>query len=394
MNTAITFKIYRSTSDLPSGWDAVAAPNIFLQSDYLAILQTSCPNNMMCHFIGLFKSEVLIGVALSQFLNLSDVESFGERDKKLKTTIRQIVFKSMASNVLVLGNNMLSGQNAYIFNEEIQARDGLALLDESLSEIKRMLAAKGIKTHLTIYKDFPFEESENFTDAIFSKYSKFTTQPSMQFAIDKKLRSFDDYVARLNKKYRDQYKRARKKSEDVLKRKLDLHEIIRYNAAIYKLYRTVAANAPFNTFYLPEDHFIQFKKCLKDEFLFYGYFIGNELVGFNTLIRNGSDIDTYFLGYNETCQREKMLYLNMLYDMIGYTINKGFKEIIFARTALEIKSSVGAKPVGMFGYIHHSNKLINAFMPKLFRYFEPETQWKQRHPFKDSEPQPSSALEG
>jgi hypothetical protein len=31
----------------------------------------------------------------------------------------------------------------------------------------------------------------------------------------------------------------------------------------------------------------------------------------------------------------------MLYDMIAYSINKGFKEIIFARTALEIKSSVG-----------------------------------------------------
>jgi hypothetical protein len=44
-----------------------------------------------------------------------------------------------------------------------------------------------------------------------------------------------------------------------------------------------------------------------------------------------------------------MLYLNMLYDMIAYSINKGFKEIIFARTALEIKSSVGANQFKCMG---------------------------------------------
>jgi hypothetical protein len=47
------------------------------------------------------------------------------------------------------------------------------------------------------------------------------------------------------------------------------------------------------------------KKVLKDNFLFYGYFLGEELIGFNTLIKNGSDIDTYFLGYDEKYQREK-----------------------------------------------------------------------------------------
>jgi hypothetical protein len=124
------------------------------------------------------------------------------------------------------------------------------------------------------------------------------------------------------------------------------------------------------------------KKNLKDLFLFYGYFKDEKLIGFNTLIKNGNQMDTYFLGYDETIQREKMLYLNMLYDMIAYSINKGFKEIIFARTALEIKSSVGAKPEEMFGFIHHSNSIINSKMDKLFCYLEPKTEWQERNPFK------------
>jgi len=116
--------------------------------------------------------------------------------------------------------------------------------------------------------------------------------------------------------------------------------------------------------------------------LFYGYFIGERLIGFNTLIKNGNSLDTYFLGYDATIQREKMLYLNMLYDMVAYSIIKGFKEVVFARTALEIKSSVGARPVAMYGYIKHSNSLINKKMDVIFDYLEPKTEWQERNPFK------------
>jgi len=77
-----------------------------------------------------------------------------------------------------------------------------------------------------------------------------------------------------------------------------------------------------------------------------------------------------------------MLYLNMLYDMIAYSINKGFKRIVFARTALEIKSSVGANPENLHGFMRHNNRFINLFIPKLFRFFEPKMEWTQRNTFK------------
>ena len=161
---------------------------------------------------------------------------------------------------------------------------------------------------------------------------------------------------------------------------------------IHALYLSVAGNAPFNTFYLRDNHFLVMKEKLGANFIFCGYFFNNELVGFNTMIRNGRDIDTYFLGYNEMFQKTHMLYLNMLYDMISYAANNRFGKIVFARTALEIKSSVGAKPQLLFGMIRHCNRLINLLMPKLFSYFEPDVPWQQRHPFRlPEEPQLSSA---
>ncbi|MEZ7504747.1 GNAT family N-acetyltransferase [Flavobacterium sp. Arc2] len=382
MSSTFSFQIYSSVKNIPSSWDSLAVTNIFLSRDYLEILAISAPKNMHCHFIGMFQNEELVGIAVTQYIDLSKLNSFGERDHCLKTIVRDFVFKNLSSNVLVLGNNMLTGQNGCYFSQKLPASEGLALLKKATDELKKIFRANGTKIHLTIFKDFAEERVQYFKIPEFNSFFQFTTQPNMIFDIRNSWSNFDDYIADLSKKYRDQYKRARKKAEGISKRKLSLEEITTYNSRIYELYMNVAKNAPFNTFYLTENHFKTLKTALKDKFLFYGYFVGDELIGFNTLIKNGKDIDTYFLGYDEVYQREKMLYLNMLYDMIGFSINKGYSRIIFARTALEIKSSVGAQPMDMFGMMQHSNSFINLFVSKTFSYFEPKMEWKERNPFK------------
>jgi predicted N-acyltransferase len=383
LSVPFSFEIYTKTQQLPRDWDRLAQNNIFLTADYLQILETSAPVNMRCHFIGIFNDRDLVGIALSQFLDLSEVESFGDRDSCLKTKIRNVVFKNFSSKVLFIGNNMLTGQNAFAFSHDIAVSAALQTLCRAAAQICKNLKKQGLETHLIVWKDFNGAQVSAFKIPEFRGYFQFQTQPNMIFDIRKGWETFDDYIAALLKKYRDQYKRARKKSEGLTKRKMSLEDIIAFEATIHKLYMTVAQNAPFNTFYLPQNHFATFKKSLGDRLLFYGYFDNGILVGFNTLIKNGCDIDTYFLGYDENCQREKMLYLNMLYDMSAYSINKDYSRVIFARTALEIKSSVGAKPADAYGFIRHTNRAANLLMSRLFRYFEPEMVWHERHPFKD-----------
>jgi hypothetical protein len=77
-----------------------------------------------------------------------------------------------------------------------------------------------------------------------------------------------------------------------------------------------------------------------------------------------------------------MLYLNMLYNMTKFGIENQFEKILFGRTALEIKSSIGAAPILMSGFIYHNNKFINRFIDKIFPKLEPPLVWQQRHPFK------------
>lgn len=378
----ITYKIYNSIAALPSLWDTVAQSNVFLQTPYLSVLERSAPVNMECFYIGIFEGSELIGVSLAQYLDLNKLESFGERDKCFKTAIRNFIFKNFASHTLFLGNNMITGQNGYVFSKEIGFECISEILLQSADEITEYFKQKGIKIHLVSFKDFYENCSVELKKYRFKETYEFNTQPNMIFYLDQNWKSTEDYINALSKKYRDQYKRAHKKFDGILVKNLSFEEVLLHENTIYDLYHYVAKNAPFNTFFLVKNHFSTLKGQCGNRFQIFGYFLNEKLVGFHTLLLNDETLETYFLGYDETIQKENMLYLNMLYNMTEYGIEKGFKRIIFGRTALEIKSSIGAKPVNMSGFIFHNNKLINKFMAKIFKQLEPELNWQQRHPFK------------
>lgn len=365
---------------LPVSWEQLSAGNIFLSPQYLAVLEKAAPPNMQCYFIGLFRDDKLCGIALTQYINLQRVNTFVLEEEKF--CLKDYIFKKFSSHIIVIGNNTLTGQNAYLLDSTITEIEALPLFRKALEELKAQYRKKCIYANLLAIKDFNNHELPDFKASGYKGYFQFCTQPNMIFTIREEWQSVDDYLSALNTKYRTQYNRARKKAEGIEKRKLSLDDIKANRTRIHSLYMTVAQNASFNTFHLPEDHFEVFKEQLKDNFLFYGYFLNGGLVGFSTLIKNGADMDTYFLGYDDAVQKEKMLYLNMLYDMVAYAIKKGFRHVIFGRSAMEIKSSVGAKAEEVYGIIKHTNPAINPFMAKLFGYFDPEIKWKERNPYK------------
>jgi hypothetical protein len=73
----------------------------------------------------------------------------------------------------------------------------------------------------------------------------------------------------------------------------------------------------------------------------------------------------------------------MLFDMIRQSIDSGKNKLVLARTAMEIKSSVGAVPEEMFGYIRANRSWINYLMPKVLELLRPKDDWLPRRPFKD-----------
>lgn len=377
-----TIQIFTEIAALPSLWNDVAKENHFLQTNYLSVLEKSAPTNMQCFYIGFFENEKLIGVALAQYLDIYSLASFGDRDNCVKTYIRNFVFRNFASKVLFIGNNMITGQNAYAFYNEFSVDKISNLLLNCTERIIQQFKSKNIKIHIVSYKDFYEDTAKQLKKYNFGSYFEFNTQPNMVFNLNQGWTNNQDYIDALSKKYRDQYKRSHKKFEGITVQELNFDKVVSHESRIYELYYHVAKNAPFNTFFLHKYHFSTFKKQCGEGFKIFGYFLNENLVGFHSILINDEVLETYFLGYDESIQKEKMLYLNMLYNMTEFGINNQFKKIIFGRTALEIKSSIGAQPIVMSGFIYHTNKLLNRFMPKIFKNLEPETHWQQRHPFK------------
>jgi hypothetical protein len=69
--------------------------------------------------------------------------------------------------------------------------------------------------------------------------------------------------------------------------------------------------------------------------------------------------------------------------MVAYSINNGFEQINFGRTALEIKSSIGAEAVPLFGFMQHRSWIFQKSISKLFNFIEPKVVWQKRNPYKE-----------
>lgn len=229
--------------------------------------------------------------------------------------------------------------------------------------------------------------------------------PVMEIQIPEDWLTFDDYLAALTSKYRVRYRRARTKMEGVTSRPLTLGEVSRYGDRFHELYRSISAGADFNAASLKPDYFpwlasAQKKKPTLQAALFtHGYeadyisdttascFTGyfneaDELIGFTSVVPNGKVLQAHFLGLEGRYKHSHSLYHNMLFDLLDQAITGGFRTLDYGRTALEIKSSVGAKATdyavlvkARYGWL---NYLIPLFTPAVYT----AQKWVARNPFR------------
>jgi len=188
----------------------------------------------------------------------------------------------------------------------------------------------------------------------------------------------------MSAKYRTRAKRAFKKLDGgVEKRELTLVEIQRELPRIFSLYKEVAKNAGFNMVDLNEHYLLALKRDLPEHFKMFAYYEGGKMLAFYTVIQNGDELEAHFLGYDKAHNHDRQLYLNILYDIVRIGIENGCHCVVFARTALEIKSSVGATAHDLYCYLRHQNSIANRFTGTILDYLKPVEEWVPRHPFKE-----------
>ena len=147
---AFSFKIYRSAKELPSEWEnKIGQNNTLLSRPYFLVLEDAKPENMECFFVAFFSDEKLIGGALIQYLSFTKHQTF-QKDE-LMCDVKNFLAKRFSRDVMFVGNNMLTGQNAFYFDKtKIEMPQIASLLNLAVEQLQKEFR----KTSLIIYKDF------------------------------------------------------------------------------------------------------------------------------------------------------------------------------------------------------------------------------------------------
>lgn len=295
--------------------------------------------------------------------------------KNLAARVAKNMLEKRQIRILVSGNALLTGQTGIYhapFLPEAEAYRQLpGIIDKILSQNPGIDAVL-LKDHLTLPDTIAQEWGTQ-------GYQAFATEPEMVMPV--LWENVDDYHLDMASKYRQRLKSAYKKSAGVSRRELTYTEVVKNKHRLFSLFESILNEDRFNLVPHSPDYLPSLKSALGEKCSVYGYFSDGQMVAFQTFIVIEDVLCCHFIGYDCELNREQKLYQRMLYDVVAMAIEGRFKRISFGRTAMEIKSTVGAVPVYPVCYLKFTRPLINQLAAPYLRNVKIE-DWQPRNPFK------------
>jgi hypothetical protein len=346
-------------------------------------------NNTQCRllFPAVYDHEGLLAAAYFTVLPLDDalIQSFtdysadGAKDFFGRVSA-QLVYPLLkggrGKTILMVGNPHVSGSYATVFRPGTSEANKAALLRYMMSQTQLEAGPFDV----WIVKDCSINIASNSKQA--AAFITVPTLPLMQVNLNPDWHTFTDYLNAMSAKYRIRAKAALKRSVGLETEVWNSAQILAHQNAIEELYASVFNAAKFRFHPLPFDYIKKLTQFPNESpFRFTVWKHADKLVGFSLLLCKGDFADAHLVGLDYAYNRSHALYLNMLYRYINDGIALRIRQLNLGRTAMEIKSTVGAEPLEHFVYFKFKNKLRHNLAGCLASGVGHET-WVQRHPFK------------
>ncbi len=375
----------------------VPEPNKLMQYDELKLIEGTQQGKMQFRYVFVKKQDITVGVIYFQIVRFTGNDlvnyfpdepagTFNKYAYKIARGLSEPLIKTVDLKLLVSGNIFMTGENGFYFNHDITLAQRAVLLRKAVKE-----TAKTDGLIRAVLVGDLYEPKSEF-DRSFKKcgYSEITVESDMGLKLNPEWVTFADYIAAMSSKYRVRAKKvfALCKENGVRRIDLDAEGIAQYQDRIYELYNMVISRADFKLAVLTKEFFSLQKKLLGNSYRLFVYFKGDEMVGFISLFSLGKKIEVHYTGMDKDVTRQINLYQHMLYDMIEFGIEHKVEKLHFGRTAPEIKSTVGAAPSPMYGYVKHFNPAFNYLMVRNFTANLKPKQYIIRDPFKSESKNP------
>lgn len=393
LNEEFAFTLFEKAEMIPvKEWESITKKNtVFLEPAYLKIVERCLHTKLVCRYVIVCRKKKPCGIIYYQ---VSDFKAgiFGDilskQDELTKSKRLNLFEKYIDSNkeetlmrLFTCGNNLVSGEYGFIFDETVNNEKALALLLEITDVVSKEEKLRGTISAVLI-KDFhaAIEPAELLKK---EKYTQFEVEPNLVVKLPEGLSSLSDYIDLFSKKYRNRAKSIFKNFEVVEEKNLSYAEIQRYEKEIYKLYENIFEKAKFKLIKLPQDYFSSVKAVFNDTFNVKAFFVDNQLVAFaSCFLLPDNCLEAHYIGLDYELNGKYNLYQNILYAMVNEGIVHKRKTVNLGRTAAEIKTTVGAKAENLTCYIKPQNTVSKIIQKPFIASLQPSA-WIPRNPFKE-----------
>jgi hypothetical protein len=369
--------------------DLQPANRQLLGFDFLNAIQKVSPIGMQMYYLLIQHNQQLVGLAYFQLMDLdlqNSVRKGAIPDSFLKKQyfrFKSFIRSRIKINVLVCGNFLTSGDQSHHFIHSKHEDEGLQFIIDSSEALLEKVGKFCKPLRGVLFKDLYDNNKNQKSLFIQNKFLATKFQPRMVLNIDPSWTNLDDYLSAVTSKYRVRIKKAKSKIKDFEIRSLEADEILEHAKEINELFEEIISNVSFNALKFPEGYFANLKKELGADFEFLGFFKDDIFKGFFTIIHGNEEMEAHYIGIRNKDNKAYSIYFNLLLELTRIGIERGYKRVNFSRTAMEIKSSVGALGEDLNCYYKHPNKLLQSISIMLFRFLKPaKVQWKPRSPFK------------
>ena len=360
--------------------------NFLMQHNYLQLIEDIQAGQMQFRYVLVSRNGATIGALyfqVVQFKGAQLINYFPDKNSSINKVLRSMsigLLNSINPYILVSGNVFMTGENGFYFTSDIDKPTRAKLLRKAIRDIFRndtFIKAVAIS-------DFYAPKTEFDNGFAINGYHQVAAESDMSIQLRDEWKSMNDYQSALSSKYRVRAKKvfALCAENNVVMRELNANEIAEHEDEIYDLYMKVMAKVDFKLAELSKSYFRLQKEQLPDNYKLFAYYKDGQMIGFISAFHIGKRIEVHYTGMNHDLCKPIHLYQHMMYDLIEYGILNRAEKLHFGRTAPEIKSTIGAVPSPMYGYIKHRNPVFNALLVKTYTSNLKPQQYELRSPFK------------
>lgn len=368
-------------------WERIVPEaNLLMQPNYLQLVEDMQAGKMEFRYVTVQREGSTVGVMYFQIVRFEAAqlmnyfpkgEGYALRGAK---AVSSKILNAISLKLLVTGNVFMTGESGIYFTHDIDKATRGKLLRRAISQLFK----QDDSIQSALVSDL-YAPKTNFDEGFVSTgYSEITVESDMGLMLRDEWHTMDDYMNAMSSKYRVRTRKVYSLCAEygVTKRELNAEEIQQYSADIYGLYKKVMGNADFKLAELTQDYFYKQKQQLPNNYKLFGYFKDGEMIGFISAFHIGRRVEVHYTGMNHEVTKPIHLYQHMMYDMVEYGILHRAEKLHFGRTAPEIKSTIGATPALMYGYLKHRSAIFNTLFTKPYtRNLKPK-QYELRSPFK------------